>query len=225
MTKSERIELFSARVCPYAHRTRLVLLEKGLECELVEIDFNNKPKRFLEISRYGKVPAIVHDGYEIYESAIINEYLDEVFPDPPLMPEGAGRRALARIWIDYCDRHLTDDLYAAIRNQEAERQAELNARLAEHMRTIETAGLGRLGGEGPYWLGARPSLVDFAYYPFFERLPAWTHYRGIAVPDDCPRLAAWLEAMAGRDSVKAIANPPEYYIERYARYAKDVLAA
>ena len=57
MTNVHAIELFSARVCPYAHRTRLVLSEKGLDCALTEIDFKNKPQRFLEISRYGKVPA------------------------------------------------------------------------------------------------------------------------------------------------------------------------
>jgi glutathione S-transferase len=76
MAASPDIELFSARVCPFAHRTRLALLEKGLDFALTEIDFKNKPQHFLEVSRYGKVPAIVHDGNEVYESAIINEYLE-----------------------------------------------------------------------------------------------------------------------------------------------------
>ena len=67
MPANATIELFSARVCPYAHRTRLVLAEKGLDFELTEIDFKHKPERFLEISRYGKVPAIVHNGNEIYD--------------------------------------------------------------------------------------------------------------------------------------------------------------
>ena len=62
MTNQADMELFSARVCPYAHRTRLVLAEKGIACTLTEIDFKNKPERFLKVSRYGKVPAIVHDG-------------------------------------------------------------------------------------------------------------------------------------------------------------------
>ena len=93
MATANDIELFSARVCPYAHRTRLVLAEKGLDFELTEIDFENKPRRFLEISRYGKVPALVHAGNEIYESAIINEYLEEAFPEPALMPADPGSAA------------------------------------------------------------------------------------------------------------------------------------
>ena len=224
MTGDATIELFSARVCPYAHRTRLVLAEKGLEFELTEIDFKDKPKRFLEVSRYGKVPAIVHEGNEVYESAIINEYLEEVFPEPPLMPKDNGLRAQVRIWIDYCDDYFLDDLYGAIRNQDAAEHRELKNKVVTHLRTLEDA-LARLSGAGPYWLGAEACLLDFALYPFFERLPAWAHYRGLGIPDDCPHLRAWFAAMAERPSVRAIANTPEYYIERYQNYAKVVLAA
>ena len=225
MSASPTLELFSARVCPYAHRTRLALAEKGIDFELTEIDFKNKPERFLKVSAYGKVPAIVHDGVVVYESAIVNEYLDEVFPEPPLMPADPATRARVRVWIDYCDDHFLDDFYAAIRNRDPAKASEFKAKTEEHLRFIETAGLREMSADGPYWLGDRISLLDLAYYPFFERFPAWTHYRGIAIPEDCTRLAAWLAVMAERPSVKAIANPPEYYIERYQGYAKDVLAA
>lgn len=224
MTGDTSIELFSARVCPYAHRSRLVLAEKGRDFKLTEIDFKAKPERFLKISRYGKVPALVHGGNEIYESAIINEYLEEVFPEPPMMPKDPGRRAQVRIWIDFCDDHFLDDLYGAIRNQDPGKHGELKAKVEGHLRALEGA-LVRLGGAGPYWLGRDVSLLDFALYPFFERLPAWAHYRGLGIPDDCPRLGAWFAAMAERPSVRAIANTPEYYIERYQNYAKVVLAA
>ena len=96
--------------------------------------------------------------------------------------------------------------------------------MVAHLRTLEEAH-SRLSGTGPYWLGAEASLLDFALYPFFERLPAWDHYRGLGLPEDCPGLRVWLAAMAERPSVKAIANTPEYYIERYQNYAKVVLAA
>lgn len=224
MTGKDSIELFSARVCPYAHRTRLVLAEKGLDFELTEIDFKAKPERFLKISRYGKVPALVHAGNEIYESAIINEYLDEVFPDPPLMPADPGLRAQVRMWIDFCDDHFLDDFYGAIRNQDPGAHGALKAKVEGHLHAIEHA-IARLSGGGPYWLGGDASLLDFAFYPFFERLPAWAHYRGLAIPDDCPRLSAWVAVMAERPTVRAIANPPDYYIERYQNYAKIVLAA
>ncbi len=225
MPPSGPIELFSARVCPYAQRTRLALAEKGVTFELTEIDFAHKPKRFLAVSAYGKVPALVHDGVELYESSVINECLDETFPEPPLMPPEPARRAKARIWIDYCDRHFTDDLYAAIKNRDREKSASLRDQVVSHLRDLEHLGLARLSEVGPFWLGHDVSLVDLAYYPFFERLPAWEHYRGIGIPAECGRLSKWVRAMEERESVKAIANSREYYIERYRNYAGEVLAA
>ena len=71
------IKIYSFDKCPYAQRTRMALIEKGLDFELIEIDVYNKPEWFHEISPYGKVPVIVHEGKTIFESAIINEYLDE----------------------------------------------------------------------------------------------------------------------------------------------------
>ncbi|MEM8688421.1 MAG: glutathione S-transferase family protein [Pseudomonadota bacterium] len=213
------MELFTARVCPYAHRTRLALLEKGVAFEHIEEDLKNKSARFLEVSPYGKVPALVHNGQTLYESLIINEYLDETFPERPLMPSDPVLRAKARIWIHYCDAYFVGDFYSVIQNKDRSKDSELKEKLAERLRKAEREGFGELSGDGPYWLGADVSLVDLAWYPFFERLPAWTHYRGFDVPDDCPKIAAWAEAMAARASARDVANDAAYYIEGYARYA------
>src|SRR5262245_13319681 len=98
------VKLYSARACPFAHRTRLVLSHKNVGFELIEIDLKNKPDWFnSQVSGYGKVPAIEHEGNRIWESAIINEYLDETFPHPELLPAQPGRRALARVWVDYAN--------------------------------------------------------------------------------------------------------------------------
>ena len=97
------IELYSYDACPYAQRTRMVLAEKGLDFALHEVDVYNKPANWATISPYGKVPVLRHDGASIYESTIVNQYLDEAFPDPPLMPASALGRAQARIWMDYCE--------------------------------------------------------------------------------------------------------------------------
>ena len=80
------LELFSMPLCPFAHRVRLVLAEKAIAYRLTEIDLRNKPQAFLKVSPHGKVPALRHSGYHICESAIINEYLDETFPERPLLP-------------------------------------------------------------------------------------------------------------------------------------------
>ncbi|MCP5082563.1 MAG: glutathione S-transferase family protein [Alphaproteobacteria bacterium] len=213
------MELFTARVCPYAHRTRLALLEKGVPFEHIEEDLRNKSERFMKASPYGKVPALVHNGQTLYESLIINEYLDETFPEPPLMPADPALRARARIWIHYFDTYFNADFYAVIQNKDAAKDEELKAKINERFLVAEQQGFGELSGEGPYWLGSKVSLVDLAWYPYFERLPAWAHYRNFKIPDNCPKIAAWAEAMAGRASVQEAANDPAYYIEGYARYA------
>ena len=213
------ITLFSARACPFAHRTRLVLAEKGLDFELVEIDLQNKPAWFGTVSSYGKVPALQHGQERVVESAIVNEYLDEVFPEPALLPKDPGKRATARIWIDYANTRFVPAWGALLRGKtEAERDAA-RVSLLESLEYIENRGLHESSNDAPYWFGATPSLVDLSFYPWFERWAALEHHRGSVPLAKLPRLKRWVEALAARPSVKEIQNPTQYYVERYAKLA------
>ena len=116
------ITVYSAVVCPFAHRSRLVLLEKGIDFNLVEIDLQNKPADFTEISPYGKVPAIKHGNERVWESAIINEYLDEVFSQVPLLPQNPIEKAQARIWIDFANTRFVPAYSNLLRSPNAEKQ-------------------------------------------------------------------------------------------------------
>jgi glutathione S-transferase len=218
------IKIYSAVVCPYAHRSRLVLQEKGIEFDLIEIDLQNKPEGFKDISPYGKVPAIVHGESRVWESAIINEYLDEVFPNPPLLPSSPIAKAQARIWIDFANTRFVPAFSALLRSPVVQQQEAAKQELYKHLEFIENEGLGKLSGDGPYWFGESISLVDFTFYPWFERLPALKHYRGFGLPEEFTRLRQWKKAVKQRDSVVAIANPKEFYIDRYARFATPVAA-
>lgn len=219
---SALIEIYSAQVCPYAHRSRLALLEKGIPFELIEIDLQNKPPQFQEISPYGKVPAIKHGAKRVWESAIINEYLEEVFPDPPLLPTDPYLRAQARIWIDFANTRLVPAFSALLRSPKLDEQAEGAKALANHLSFIENEALGRLSEEGPYWFGSQISLVDLTYYPWFERWPALEFYRSFEWQKDWIRLQRWRDALEERPTVQKIANPTDYYIERYARFANPI---
>ena len=214
------VRLFSAKACPFAHRTRLVLAEKGVGFELTEIDLQNKPKDFTAVSAYGKVPAIEHDGQRLYESAVINEYLDEVFATPPLLPKDAAQRALARIWIDYANTRFAPAFGALLRAESAAAESVARTAFDESLDCIEREALGKLSGAGPFWLGSSISLVDLTFYPWFERLPALQHFRDYAVPKHLVRLQAWREALAQRPSAKGQQAPAQFYIERYERYAR-----
>jgi glutathione S-transferase len=215
-----KVTLFSARACPYAHRTRLVLAEKKVPFELEEIDLQNKPAWFdTRVSAYGKVPALEHEGAHIWESAVINEYLEEVFPTPALLPAEPGRRAVARIWIDYANTRFTSAFGALLRAQDESAAPRAADELSKVLAFIEHEGLAKLSSDGPFFLGRAPSLVDFAFYPWFERWPALEHYRGLGLPKELERLARWRTSVAALPSVRSHENTAQYYIERYARHA------
>ncbi|HEY9620935.1 MAG TPA: glutathione S-transferase family protein [Crinalium sp.] len=217
------IEIYSAMLCPFAHRSRLTLLEKGIPFQLIEIDLQNKPANFKEISPYGKVPVLKHGEHRVWESAIINEYLDEVFPEPPLLPKNPIQRAQARIWINFADTRLFAAtgklLYGSPQPQQ---QAEAVKEVIEHLRFVEQEGLGKRFDNGPYWLGSEISLVDFTYYPVFEQWAVLEHFRGVKFPPELDRLQQWRNTMANHESVRAIAQSPEFYLEGYTHLAQAI---
>jgi glutathione S-transferase len=187
------ITLYSTQACPYALRTRLALYEKGLPFEHVEIDLKNKPPSFLAVSRYGKVPALIDGDVEIYESAIINEYLDERYPEPPLMPRSPGERAYARIWIDFANtRMMPASAKVAFAKNDAEKQAA-REEFAKYCARLNA----ELGARTPWFLGDQYSLVDVTYASFYARLE---RYAGIGLPE---ALVAWWTRISERPAYAA----------------------
>ena len=162
------IRLYSAKGCPFARRTRLVLHEKGAEFETHEVDFRNKSEEFLEASPTGKVPVVVVDGDSLYESNIVNQYLDEVHEEPRLMPGDPKTRAYARIWMARAD----DDFYPQVFVSSMGRARGLSEeRISEAQEKLK-ATLSRLeeGLEGREYLADSFSLADIAHAGNFVRL-------------------------------------------------------
>jgi glutathione S-transferase len=154
----------------------------------------------------------------VWESAVINEYLDEVFPNPPLLPQDPIKKAAARIWIDFANTRFVTAFTKVLRSQDTQEQKAGAQELRDHLLFIEREGLQKLS-EGPYWFGESVSLVDLTFYPWFERWHALEHYRDFSLPPEVDRLRQWRDAVSQRDAVKAIANPKEFYLERYAKFA------
>jgi glutathione S-transferase len=208
----------SAEVCPFAQRTLILLAEKGLSYEHREVDLKNKPDWFEAASPYSKVPVLINGDVRVYESAIINEYVNEMFPEPPMMPDNPAERAQARIWIDYDNVKFVPAFYKVLLAEEGSRRQELADSLIESLRFMEAQALTERTGE-PYWLGDSYSLVDIALYPHFERLAVLEFYRGISIPDECGALLEWMAAMAERPCVRQSAHGADYHIKAYTRYA------
>jgi glutathione S-transferase len=211
------LQLYYTKGSTFSQRTRAVLQEKGIDYTPIEIDLQHKPEGFTQISGYGKVPAIKHGEVEIYESAIINEYLEEVFPQPALLPHDPAEKAIARIWIDYANTRLVPAFNKLLRGKDTQEQEQGRREFLESLLYIEEEGLGKLFGNGPYWLGENLSLVDISFYPWFERLPVLEKFRNFTLPTETPRLHQWWENLRQRESIQKVANPTEFYVERFAK--------
>ena len=198
------ITLYDASPSSNSDRVKVVLHEKGLAYQRVTLDLAKKEQKqpeFLKLNPYGKVPVINDNGKVLFESCIINEYLDERYPEPALMPKDPYLRGRGRVLVDYGLRYMHEP-YWALRGEmlkkESERDqtiiGETRRNLRELMRYLEDAL-----GDRPYFLGEL-SLTDIDLLARFFRLEDYG-----AVPDSSlPRLNAWLQKMKQRPAVKPL---------------------
>lgn len=214
------IKLYSAAVCPFAQRTRMLLLEKEIEFELVEIDLSNKPTWFTDISPFGKVPLLEHQGQYIYESSVINEYLEDTFPTPSFTPKTPVGKAFMRIWIEFMNNRFIPNFYSLLKAQDPQIQNEFQEKVFQDLDFLETQGFNKLSATGPYLFGEHLTLADINMYPFFERFVVVEHYRSTSIPAKCGRILRWLETMKKHDSVKQTTNSEDFFIEKYKKYAE-----
>jgi len=213
-----RFEIVSSSSCPFAQRTRMAFLEKEIAVSLTEISLDAKPDWFLAVSPYSKVPLLRDGDAVIFESAVIGEYLEEVCPEPPLMPDDPLKRAKMRIWVDFANVRFIPHVYKLMMAQDDEAQAHQTGLLDVAFGRMEA----HLAGDdsGRFWIGDRLSFADLAFYPHLERFCAVEHYRGVAIPDTCPRLKDWLAMMSQRPSARAVARTPEMLIRNWGKYAR-----
>ena len=193
-------KLYNTQRCPYARRTRIVLHEKGIDFETHEVDLANKSEEFLEASPTGKVPVIVVDGESLYESNVVNQYLDEVTDQPKLMPEDANQRAHARIWMAFAGTDFFPEVFVASVGRERGYQ---EVRISEAFEKLETA-LRKLEErlEGRDYLADEFSLADIAHAGNFVRLHELED-RGEVSLQKYPGVAAWIQRLEDRDSYRA----------------------
>ncbi|MBV5309956.1 glutathione S-transferase N-terminal domain-containing protein [Chromatium okenii] len=157
--------LFSDPICPYCHRVRMVLAEKGITVEVVNVDAHNLPREVLEVNPYGTVPTFVDRDLRLYESRIIMEYLDERFPHPPLLPVDPVSRASARLFMYRIDQ----DWYSLMRRILKGKHDDANkARKELRESLIVTAPV---FAAHKFFMSDEFSLVDCCVAPLLYRLP------------------------------------------------------
>lgn len=189
------LKLISFDLCPFVQRSVITLLEKKQEVEIEYIDLNAKPDWFLKISPFGKVPVLQVGDTTLFESAVINEYIDETV-GARLHPEDPLERAIHRAWIEFGSGLLMENYRLSMAKTDQDAKA-----IAESIRSM----LARLEEQValPYFSGDAFSLVDAALAPALQRMQWCENIVSMDLFDNTPRVAQWRDALLERDSVKA----------------------
>lgn len=198
------IKLYDFKSSPNCQRVKVVLAEKNLPYEIVPVDLTKKEQKspdYLKLNPYGKVPVLTDDSTVLYESLIINEYLEEKYPNPPLLPKDPAKKAKGRILVDYGMAHF-DSAYQKLRMELMKDAKEQSQPVIEGAKADLRKLLQRFEdelGDQQYLLGDF-SLVDADLIPRFTRLEGF----GVLPDPSLPRLGKYLEKMNARPSVKAL---------------------
>ncbi len=190
-TKKSVMTLYTSQDSPYCHRVRIVMAEKNVAYEMVDVDPANPPEDLLDLNPYQTVPTLVDRELVLYESRIIMEYLDERFPHPPLMPVDPVSRARSRLMMYRIDRDwygLLPKMKGKSKSKEAETaRRELLDSLLSIIPVFEAK---------PYFMSDEFSLVDCCIAPLLWRLPAY----GVKLPKQARPIEDYAERLFQRES-------------------------
>ena len=180
--------LYSATTCPFSHRCRIVLFEKGMDFQIIDVDMDNKPEDLAVMSPYGRVPVLVERELILYESNIINEYVDDRFPHPQLMPADPVMRARARLFLYRFDQELFCHI-DALENGTPKVAEKARAAIRDNLTVISP-----VFAKHKFMLADDFSMLDVAISPLLWRLE---HY-GVNLPKQAAPLLKFAERLFSR---------------------------
>lgn len=213
-----QLTLISHPLCPFVQRVAIVLHEKGIAFERVNVDLHHKPDWFLAMSPTGKVPLlkVLHaDGREsvLFESVAICEYVEDVQPSPALHPQDALLRAQHRAWIEFASATLTDG-WGFLNASESETAGAKATAFRMKLERFEADM-----AIGPYFAGEGFSMVDAAMAPVFRYFDILGFEPVHPVFDGLKRVADWRRVLARRPSIQAAV--PEDYAPLFRMHLQD----
>jgi len=200
--------LYSGTTCPFSHRCRFVLFEKGMDFEIRDVDLYNKPEDINVMNPYGQVPILVERDLILYESNIINEYIDERFPHPQLMPADPLMRARARLMLFNFEKELFVHVHV-LESERAKANDKSHDKARAEIRDRLTT-LAPLFLKNKYMLGDEFSMLDVAVAPLLWRLD---HY-GIELSKTAAPLMKYAERIFSRPAYIEALTPSEKVMRR-----------
>lgn len=192
--------LFSKADDVWSHRTRIVLAEKSIHVETIDVNDGNLPEDLLDLNPYHSVPTLVDRDLVLYDSRVIIEYLDERFPHPPLMPVDPVARAQFRLALVRIER----DWYSLVQqiNDPADRKLGFKARKILRDSVLASADVFKAK---PYFLSDEFSLVDATIAPVLWRLPTWE----IEMPPQAQTIIRYMNLIFSRPAFRQSLSPLE----------------
>ncbi|MCB1756956.1 MAG: glutathione S-transferase family protein [Gammaproteobacteria bacterium] len=190
------IELVSFKICPFVQRSVIALKEKNIDFKISYIDLKNPPDWFHEISPLGKVPVLKVDDSVLFESAVISEFLDEVY-EPRLHPDSPLEKAIHRAWVEV-GSELLGAQYRMLSADNEEGFQRGREELKAGLQRMQTA----MAADGPFFSGSKLALIDTALAPLFMRLAIVDKRRKLDLFDAQSRLGEWSAALLESASVK-----------------------
>lgn len=191
--------LYSGTTDPFSHRCRIVLFEKDMDFQVIDVDMFNKPEDLAVINPYNKVPVLVERDLVLYEANIINEYIDERFPHPQLMPADPVMRARARLFLS----RFEQELYCHI--EAIERGTQKVADKARQAVRDNLTQISVVFAKQKYMLGDEFSMLDVSIAPLLWRLD---HY-GIQLAKEAAPLMKYAERLFSRPAYIEAMTPAE----------------
>ncbi|MBK9327301.1 MAG: glutathione S-transferase N-terminal domain-containing protein [Thiobacillaceae bacterium] len=191
--------LYSGTACPFSQRCRIVLHEKGMDFDIKDVDLQDKSDEIAAMNPYNRVPILVERDLTLYESNIINEYIDERFPHPQLMPADPVMRARARLFLHNFESDLFSHLGDIVNG---------TPKAAEKARNLVRDNLTQIAPiftKQKYMLGEEYSMLDVAIAPLLWRLD---HY-GIQLPKQATPLLKYAERLFARPAFIEALTPVE----------------
>lgn len=188
------LTLYSFRICPFVERTNILINEKDISCERIYVDIRNKPDWFLKLSPHGKVPLLKVDDTLIFESSVINDFLDDISSSTLYPPEPINR-AYNKSWIEWGSTLVFDAYNMTLAT---------NTSAFEQQRKIVEKKLAILEDEiysEPYFNGSSFSMIDIAYAPLFRRFDRLAKQFDIDLLENFPKLKNWSNNILTRESV------------------------
>lgn len=165
VTKRSSMTLFSDGRDHYSHRVRIVLAEKGVTADMVDVDPKDKPEELAELNPYNSLPTLVDRDLALYESKVIMEYLDERFPHPPLLPVYPVARAHSRLWMYRLERDWAPLVDTILHSKSKETVTKARKALKESLLAIAP-----IFAEMPYFMSEEFTIVDCCLAPILWRL-------------------------------------------------------